>query len=86
MESENELRLAYTIDLQPSSTPNDLILTLLFIPNTRQLASADVTLGGVKLEIGDVVDAHVQANDISGLIWAVLACARAQNPDRMLEG
>ena len=57
------------------------MLTLLFIPNTQQLVSADVTLGGVELELGDVVDAHVLANDISGLVWAVLARARAQGPN-----
>ena len=83
VESENELRLIYSINPPPGSTspePNDLVLTLLFIPNTQQLVSADVTLGGVELELGDVVDAHVLANDISGLVWAVLARARAQSP------
>ncbi|KAF9236669.1 hypothetical protein BU15DRAFT_76767 [Melanogaster broomeanus] len=43
-ESENELRLTYSIDPPaslPSSGSRDLILTLLFIPNTRQLASAE---------------------------------------------
>lgn len=81
IESENELRLTYSIDPPPGSAspePNELVLTLLFIPNTRQLVSADVTLGGVEFELGDVIDAHVQANNISGLVWAVLARARAQ--------
>jgi len=84
VESENELRLIYSIDPSPGSAspePSDLVLTLLFIPNTQQLVSADVTLGGVELELGDVVDAHVLANDISGLVWAVLARARAQGPN-----
>ncbi|KIJ61550.1 hypothetical protein HYDPIDRAFT_31158 [Hydnomerulius pinastri MD-312] len=79
-ESENELRLTYSIDsasLSSPSAPKELLLTLLFIPNTRQLASANVTFGGVDLDLGDVVDAHVQANDISGLVWAVLARVRA---------
>ena len=80
VESENELRLTYSIEPPGSASlePNDLVLTLLFIPNTRQLVSADVTLGGVEFELGDVIDAHVQANNISGLVWAVLARARAQ--------
>lgn len=61
------------------------MLTLLFIPNTRQLVSADVTLGGIELELGDVVDTRVQANDISGLVWTVLARARAQAPNVAME-
>lgn len=88
IESENELRLTYSIDPPPGSgspEPNDLVLTLIFIPNTRQLVAADVTLGGVDFELGDVIDAHVQANNISGLVWAVLARARAQNRNRMIE-
>ncbi|KAG9313395.1 hypothetical protein JVU11DRAFT_5713 [Chiua virens] len=79
-ESENQVRLTYWIDSSPlSPQPCDLVLTLLFIPNTRQLASADVTLGGVELEVGDVIDAQVQANDISGLLRAVLARGRGQS-------
>ncbi|KAG6377415.1 hypothetical protein JVT61DRAFT_15215 [Boletus reticuloceps] len=84
VESENELRLTYTINPPPGSAspePNDLVLTLLFIPNTRQLVSVDVTLGGVELELGDVVDPRVQANDISGLVWTVLALARVLGPN-----
>ena len=88
VESENELQLTYSIIPPPDSAslePNNLVLTLLFIPNTRQLVSADVTLGGVELELGDVVDAHVQANDISGLVSAVLVHARAQVQTRTIE-
>ncbi|KAI9569935.1 hypothetical protein HD554DRAFT_472797 [Boletus coccyginus] len=84
VESENELQLTYSTIPPPGSVspePNNLVLTLLFIPNTRQLVSADVTLGGVELELGDVVDAHVQANDISGLVSAVLVHAHAQSPN-----
>ncbi|KIK97193.1 hypothetical protein PAXRUDRAFT_31920 [Paxillus rubicundulus Ve08.2h10] len=85
-ESENELRLTYSIDPAPSSSPKDLILTLLFIPNTRQLASVEVSLGGVELDLGDVIDAHVQANDVSGLVWAVVARARAESSGRKRDG
>lgn len=88
IESENELRLTYSVDPPPGSAsrqPNELVLTLLFIPNTRQLVSADVTLGGVELELGDVTDALVQANDISGLIWAALSRTRGQNSDMRME-
>ncbi|KAF9236670.1 hypothetical protein BU15DRAFT_63837 [Melanogaster broomeanus] len=88
-ESENELRLTYSIDppaSSPSSSSKDLVLTLLFIPNTRQLASADVSLGGVVLDLGDVIDAHVQANDISGLVWAILARVRTESRSRSVDG
>ncbi|KAF9230981.1 hypothetical protein BU15DRAFT_68724, partial [Melanogaster broomeanus] len=88
-ESENELRLTYSIDppaSSPSSSSKDLVLTLLFIPNTRQLASADVSLGGVELDLGDVIDAHVQANDISGLVWAILARVRTESRSRSVDG
>ncbi|KAF9225780.1 hypothetical protein BS17DRAFT_563762 [Gyrodon lividus] len=89
VESENELQLTYSIDpplSSPSSSSKDLILTLLFIPNTRQLASAYVNLDGVELDLGDVIDVHVQANDISGLVWAVLARVRAESSGRRMDG
>ncbi|KAL4064871.1 hypothetical protein V8B97DRAFT_2025896 [Scleroderma yunnanense] len=76
-ESENELRLTYYIDSSSSTVAKELVLTLLFIPNTRQLASASVRYDGADLELGDVIDAHVQANDTPGLVWAVLARTRA---------
>ncbi|KAF8551642.1 hypothetical protein OG21DRAFT_1478043 [Imleria badia] len=88
VESENELRLTYSINPPPgfaSPDPDEIVLTLLFIPNTRQLVSADVTMGGVELELGDVIDARVQANDISGLFWTVMAHARAQCPSTVME-
>ena len=88
VESENELRLTYSIHPSAGSVspdPNDIVLTLLFIPNTRQLVSVDVTIGGVELELGDVIDARVQANDISGLLWTVMAHARAQFPSTAME-
>ena len=45
------------------------------MPNSRQLADAEVA--GLVEDIGDVVGAHVQANNVPGLIAAVLARARA---------
>ncbi|KAH7886965.1 hypothetical protein F5I97DRAFT_1871767 [Phlebopus sp. FC_14] len=81
-ESENELQLTYSIDpprTSSVSTSRDVTLTLLFIPNTRQLASANINFGGIDIDLGDVVDAHVQANDIPGLVWAVLARVRTKN-------
>ncbi|EGO03668.1 hypothetical protein SERLA73DRAFT_101905 [Serpula lacrymans var. lacrymans S7.3] len=71
--SENELRLTYMIG-QNSPSPREISITLLFLPNTRQLVAAQVQ--GVEIEIGDVIDSYVQSNDISGFLWAVLARAR----------
>lgn len=48
---------------------------MLFVPNTRRLADAHIE--GLRTEVGDIVDAHVQANDVPGLIAAILARARA---------
>ncbi|KAG1862932.1 hypothetical protein C8R48DRAFT_708988 [Suillus tomentosus] len=69
-ESDNELRLTYRVH------EREVCITLLFIPNTRRLAEARVE-GVEEHVIGDVVDAHVMENDVSGLVWAVLARARA---------
>ncbi|KAJ8594961.1 hypothetical protein M405DRAFT_728882 [Rhizopogon salebrosus TDB-379] len=69
-ESDNELRLTYLVH------DHEVCITLLFIPNTRRLAEARVE-GVEESTIGDVVDAHIMANDVSGLVWAVLARARA---------
>jgi hypothetical protein len=69
-ESENELRLTYLV------REREVCITLLFIPNTRRLAEARVE-GVEDSAVGDVVDAHIMANDVSGLVSAVLARARA---------
>ncbi|KAG1776724.1 hypothetical protein EV702DRAFT_1105958 [Suillus placidus] len=69
-ESDNELRLTYRV------RECEVCMTLLFIPNTRRLAEARVE-GVEERVIGDVVDAHVMENDVPGLVWAVLARARA---------
>ena len=51
---------------------------LLFVPNTRQLADAQVMGMPSDADMSDVVGAHVQANDAFGLIAAVLARTRAE--------
>lgn len=70
-ESENELRLTYHITSPFSKVPQELVLTLLSVPNTRQLASASAHLDGVEIDLGDIIHAAVQANDPSSLVWAV---------------
>ncbi|KDQ61703.1 hypothetical protein JAAARDRAFT_172079 [Jaapia argillacea MUCL 33604] len=78
--SENELHLTYSIPPPSTSPPNTeprrIKLTLLFVPNTRQLANAVVEGDGLE-DVGDVIDVHIGANDVPGLIGAVLARARA---------
>jgi len=70
--SENSLVLTYLVP--PRNL--ELTITLLFIPNTRQLAEAQVQ-GVDDIDVAEVVDSHVLMNDVPGLVAAVLARARA---------
>ena len=72
LESENELQLVYRITSTPE--PRELMVKLLFVPNTRQLADAEVT--GIDDDLSYLVDLHVRSNDAPGLLVAVLARAR----------
>ena len=72
VESENELQLTYRIISTPE--PYELKVKLLFVPNTRQLADAEIT--GVDEDLSDLVDQHVRSNDPPGLLVAVLGQAR----------
>ncbi|KZT23618.1 hypothetical protein NEOLEDRAFT_1117549 [Neolentinus lepideus HHB14362 ss-1] len=72
--SENEIRLTYNVDARAGDN-RQVAVTLLFVPNTRQLADVHVE-GMSEDELGDLVDSHIQANDAPGLIAAVLARAR----------
>ena len=74
-ESENELHLTYNVTPRNSTEPRQIFIKLLFVPNSRQLADAQVE--GLVEDAGDVIGAHVQANDVPRLIVAVLARARA---------
>ncbi|PIL24886.1 hypothetical protein GSI_12773 [Ganoderma sinense ZZ0214-1] len=74
-ESENELHLTYNIMPYGTTEPRPIFIKLLFVPNSRQLADAQVE--GLLQDAGDVIGAHVQANDVPRLIAAVLARARA---------
>lgn len=49
---------------------------MVFIPNTRKLAEAQVD-GIDDIDVAEVVDSHVLMNDVPGLVAAVLARARA---------
>lgn len=71
-ESENELQLVYKVSQTPE--PRELKVKLLFIPNTRQLADAEIA--GIDGDLSYLVDLHVRSNDAPGLLVAVLAQAR----------
>jgi hypothetical protein len=76
--SENELVLSYAIDPPNGSAKTKgervVVVVLLFLPNTRQLA--DARIEGLEVDMTNVVDSYVQANDVPGLIWHVLLRAR----------
>ncbi|KAI9441411.1 hypothetical protein H4582DRAFT_1932436 [Lactarius indigo] len=72
--SENELMLSYEIGPK-TKRPRIVVIVLLFLPNTRQLA--DVRIEGLEgVDMTNIVDSFVQANDVPGLIWHVLSRAR----------
>jgi hypothetical protein len=75
--SENELRLTYRIPASAQRPPSELTLTLIFLPNTRQLAAAHVTGFDTDIDISEIVDSHVHVDDAPGLVAAILARARA---------
>ncbi|KAF8961766.1 hypothetical protein BDZ97DRAFT_1827956 [Flammula alnicola] len=61
--SENELRLVYKIDMPPPSSPHRITIALIFAPDTRKLAAVQASgLDELGVEVGDVIDAHVQVN------------------------
>ena len=71
--------LSYAINPPNKSakTKNEriVVIVLLFLPNTRQLA--DVRIEGLEeVDMTNVVDSCVQANDVPGLIWHVHSRAR----------
>ncbi|KAF5375714.1 hypothetical protein D9615_009347 [Tricholomella constricta] len=76
MASENELRLTYNID----SPRHRITIALIFAPDTRQLAVVQTSgLEELGVEVGDLIDAHVQVNDVQGVVAAILARARTRH-------
>ncbi len=66
--------LSYKIGAK-STKPRIVVIVLLFLPDTRQLA--DVRVEGLDgIDMTNIVDSYVQANDVPGLIWHVLSRAR----------
>jgi hypothetical protein len=77
--SENELRLTYRIDSQESAS-HRITITLIFAPDTRKLAAVQtVGLEELGVNVGDLIDAHIQVNDVQGVVAAILARARTRN-------
>ena len=76
--SQNELHLTYNLSHTIQPAKEDLLtIKLVFLPDTRQLATVD--LSGPAVEGGDfreLIDTYLQSNDVHGLISAILARAR----------
>ena len=78
MISQNEIQLQYRID-NPHVQGALVTITLIFLPDSRQLAAANVVgLEELGVDPGDAIDAHIQMNNVQGLISAVLLRARAR--------
>jgi hypothetical protein len=70
--------LTYKIDTPIPSRPHQIVIRFIFAPDTRHLADAEVMgLEELGLEIGDLIDSHVQVGDVHGFVAAVLMRARA---------
>jgi hypothetical protein len=67
--SDNELRLTYKLE-----THKLLTITLIFLPDTRQLATVDIS--GCEGDFTELTETYIQINDVHGLISAVLARTR----------
>ncbi|KAI0087446.1 hypothetical protein BDY19DRAFT_955811 [Irpex rosettiformis] len=76
--SENELHLSYAIASTTGRASHNISVTLLFLPNTRQLADARIAGLPSNSDMSDVIGARIQSNDVPGLVAAVLARARAE--------
>ncbi|KAG6908926.1 hypothetical protein DXG01_002705 [Tephrocybe rancida] len=79
--SENELRLTYSVDSPvKGGPPHRVTITLIFAPDTRRLAAVQTKgLEELGVDVGDLVDAHVQVNDVHGVVAAILGRARTQH-------
>ena len=74
--SENEIRLTYRVGSRGSKS-HRITVTLIFAPVTRNLAAVQTFgLDELGVDVGDVIDAHIQVNDVHGVVAAILARAR----------
>ncbi|KAJ3721131.1 hypothetical protein EV361DRAFT_790249 [Lentinula raphanica] len=72
--SDNELRLRYQVENKYGRS-RQVSITLIFVPNSRLLASAEVQ-GVEEVDFSDVIEAHIQMNNIRGMLAAILARTR----------
>ncbi|KAK2464521.1 hypothetical protein APHAL10511_003500 [Amanita phalloides] len=74
--SENELRLTYNV-ASSSEAPMLITISLVFAPDTRQLLTVQVTgLDDLGVNVDEVIDRHLQTNDVQGMIAAILSHVR----------
>ncbi|KAJ4469578.1 hypothetical protein J3R30DRAFT_3345425 [Lentinula aciculospora] len=75
--SDNELRLQYCVEDQQGRS-RSISITLIFVPNSRQLAAANVRgMEDVGIDFSDAIEGHLQMNNIRGMIAAILGRTRA---------
>ncbi|KAJ4484572.1 hypothetical protein C8R41DRAFT_896468 [Lentinula lateritia] len=74
--SENELRLQYGVE-DKHGRSRSISITLIFVPNSRKLAAANVQgMEEIVIDFGDIIEAHLQMNNIRGMLVAILARTR----------
>ncbi|KAG6902153.1 hypothetical protein C0995_003627 [Termitomyces sp. Mi166 len=79
--SENELRYTYGIDsLVEGEPPHRITITLIFAPDTGKLAAVQTEgLEELGVDVGDLIEAHIQVDDVQGVIAAILGRARSRH-------
>ncbi|KAH7870401.1 hypothetical protein F5879DRAFT_946801 [Lentinula edodes] len=76
--SENELRLQYGVE-DKHGRSRSISITLIFVPNSRKLAAANANVQGMEefaIDFSDIIEAHLQMNNIRGMLAAILARTR----------
>ncbi|RDB30645.1 hypothetical protein Hypma_005762 [Hypsizygus marmoreus] len=77
--SENELRLTYNVEISHGRR-HRITITLIFAPDTRNLGTVQTAgLDELGVDVGDLIDAHVQVNDVHGVVAAILARVRTRH-------
>lgn len=77
--SDNELRLTYNIE-NGQAKRHRITIMLIFEPDTRRLTAVQ-TLGldELGIDVKEIVEVHLQVNDVHGVVAAILARARRRN-------
>ncbi|KAF6748117.1 hypothetical protein DFP72DRAFT_917577 [Ephemerocybe angulata] len=74
--SDNELKLVYAIG--ESSPATTVSISLIFVPDTRDLAGVETTgFDTLGVDTAELVESHLQMNDVAGLVALLLSRARA---------